>query len=359
MSKLNMLLLISIFFLQIVSSGNNNDKSFYLDWQRLLLELNCSFNNGVFCPMIPAIADIFNQIQQEEIEANSNNICIELCLTYSNIHVRDMLCENLDIKHENNIGEIIFGNCSVLISGEIGYENRDYKNINFGTFLSELYIPSMTFFRKEKVDNMEFKYENASVKFNFDNTRAIFKSMSENLTEHMEEILNMVYDDFIRKIEDKLNPTLSRDGILADTKKKMYESFTFFENGPHLFDEKKNVTYLSYNKIDHTEMIILREKIFFFTLQVDFQYALNNNITYNEGFFMLRNVVFEANEGISNIYYQENIKEMTKQAGFEKLNIDNKNKIELWELIINDFKKKFNDYKVTNDNNVKKTKFFY
>ena len=25
----------------------------------------------------------------------------------------------------------------------------------------------------------------------------------------------------------------------------------------------------------------------------------------------------------------------------------------------NDFKKKFNDYKVTNDNNVKKTKFFY
>ena len=357
MSKLSILILISIFLLQMVISENINDNSFYLDWQRKLLESNCTRNNGVFCPMITAIADIFKQIQQEEIEANSKNVCIDLCLTYNNIHARDMLCENLNTKYESSTGEIIFGNCSVLISGEIGYENKDYKNINFGTFLSELYIPSMTFSHIEKVDRMEFNYENASVKFNFDNSRAVFKSMNENLTEHMEEILNIVYDEFINKIEDKIKPILSRNDILIDTNKKIYESFTYFENGPKLFDENKNVTYLSYNKIDHAEKIILKEKIIFYNLQIDFQYALNNNITYNEGLFVLKNVDFEANEGINNIYFHENVQDMYKIANFNNLKINNTN--ELWELIINDFKKKFNDYKVTNDNNVKKTKFFY
>ena len=224
MSKLSILILISIFLLQMVISENINDNSFYLDWQRKLLESNCTRNNDVFCPMITAIADIFKQIQQEEIEANSKNVCIDLCLTYNNIHARDMLCENLNTKYESSTGEIIFGNCSVLISGEIGYENKDYKNINFGTFLSELYIPSMTFSHIEKVDHMEFNYENASVKFNFDNSRAVFKSMNENLTEHMEEILNIVYDEFINKIEDKIKPILSRNDILIDTNKKIYES---------------------------------------------------------------------------------------------------------------------------------------
>ena len=357
MSKLSILILISIFLLQMVISENINDNSFYLDWQRKILESNCTRNNGVFCPMIPAIADIFKQIQQEEIEANSKNVCIDLCLTYNNIHARDMLCENLNTKYESSTGEIIFGKCSVLISGEIGYENKDYKNINFGTFLSELYIPSMTFSHIEKVDRMEFNYENASVKFNFDNSRAVFKSMNENLTEHMEEILNIVYDEFINKIEDKIKPILSRNDILIDTNKKIYESFTYFENGPKLFDENKNVTYLSYNKIDHVEKIILKEKIIFYNLQIDFQYALNNNITYNEGLFVLKNVDFEANEGINNIYFHENVQDMYKIANFNNLKLNNTN--ELWELIINDFKKKFNDYKVTNDNNVKKTKFFY
>ena len=357
MSKLIILILISIFLLQMVISENINDNSFYLDWQRKILESNCTRNNGVFCPMIIAIADIFKQIQQEEIEANSKNVCIDLCLTYNNIHARDMLCENLNTKYESSTGEIIFGNCSVLISGEIGYENKDYKNINFGTFLSELYIPSMTFSHIEKVDRMEFNYENASVKFNFDNSRAVFKSMNENLTEHMEEILNIVYDEFINKIEDKIKPILSRNDILIDTNKKIYESFTYFENGPKLFDENKNVTYLSYNKIDHAEKIILKEKIIFYNLQIDFQYALNNNITYNEGLFVLKNVDFEANEGINNIYFHENVQDMYKIANFNNLKLNNTN--ELWELIINDFKKKFNDYKVTNDNNVKKTKFFY
>ena len=125
MSNSYIFILITIYFLKIISSKNNNFP-FYLSWQKNLLEKNC-IENFVYCPMISAIADIFKQIQQEEIEANSNNICNNLCLTYNSIHARDMICESIDTIYDKDskVGEIIFGNCNVLISGEIGYENRE------------------------------------------------------------------------------------------------------------------------------------------------------------------------------------------------------------------------------------------
>lgn len=355
MSNSFLFILITIYFFQIVSLKDINEMPFYLKKQRDILEKEC-VKRQAFCAMIPTIADIFQQIQKEEIEANCKNICNYLCLTYNNIHARDMICESLNTSYNEPLAEITFGNCSVLISGEIGYENRDYKNINFGTFLSELYIPSMTFSHSDKFDRISFQYENATVKFNYDNTRAVFKSISEDLNEHMEYILNMVYDEFISKIEDKIIAGISKSDIYSQTIKKIFNSFTFFDNGPRLFDEKKNVTYLLFSKIDHSDKILLKDKIVFFNLQVDFQFALNYNVTYNDGFFILRNVVFEVNEGTNNIYYKENITDMYKQSDIDLLNIDNKN--ELWELIINEFKHKFNEYKYKENMNPKKSKLF-
>ena len=355
MSNSFLFILITIYFFQIVSLKDINEMPFYLKKQRDILEKEC-VKRQAFCAMIPTIADIFQQIQKEEIEANCKNICNYLCLTYNNIHARDMICESLNTSYNEPLAEIIFGNCSVLISGEIGYENRDYKNINFGTFLSELYIPSMTFSHSDKFDRISFQYENATVKFNYDNTRAVFKSISEDLNEHMEYILNMVYDEFISKIEDKIIAGISKSDIYSQTIKKIFNSFTFFDNGPRLFDEKKNVTYLLFSKIDHSDKILLKDKIVFFNLQVDFQFALNYNVTYNDGFFILRNVVFEVNEGTNNIYYKENITDMYKQSDIDLLEIDNKN--ELWELIINEFKHKFNEYKYKENMNPKKSKLF-
>ena len=355
MSNSFLFILITIYFFQIVSLKDINEMPFYLKKQRDILEKEC-VKRQAFCAMIPTIADIFQQIQKEEIEANCKNICNYLCLTYNNIHARDMICESLNTSYNEPLAEITFGNCSVLISGEIGYENRDYKNINFGTFLSELYIPSMTFSHSDKFDRISFQYENATVKFNYDNTRAVFKSISEDLNEHMEYILNMVYDEFISKIEDKIIAGISKSDIYSQTIKKIFNSFTFFDNGPRLFDEKKNVTYLLFSKIDHSDKILLKDKIVFFNLQVDFQFALNYNVTYNDGFFILRNVVFEVNEGTNNIYYKENITDMYKQSDIDLLEIDNKN--ELWELIINEFKHKFNEYKYKENMNPKKSKLF-
>ena len=355
MSKIFLLLLITILLIKL--SFSKIEYSLYNDKERKQLEKVCK-DNAVLCPMIPAIEDIFKQIQEEEIEAKSNNVYINLCLTYTGIHIRDMICEK--IKPSDNVyhsyNEIKFENCSVLVSGEIGYDNKEYKNVNFGNFLSELKFSSLTFFRYPKIEKMDFKYENDSRKFNYDRNRYFFKSMNEDLIGLMDSILNNVYDEFINKITEKVEPILRKEDILTRTINKLYETFTFIDKGRSLFDEIKNVTYISYNKIEQFEKIIIKDKIFFYNLYVEFQYTLNNNITFNEGFFFIKTVDFESDTNKNNNYYNEDVTLMAKQADIiDKLN----NSKEIWTIIINDFKNQFNDIKKKADMVNPRSKFFF
>ena len=355
MSKTFFILLITILLIKL--SFSKDYSSLYNDKERKQLDSAC-MRNPTVCPMIPAIEDIFKQIQEEEIVAKSDSICNNLCLTYSGIHIRDMICETIKATNDTlqAYSEINFKNCSVLVSGEIGYENREYKSINFGNFLSELKIPSLVFYRYAKMEQINLIYSNATEKFNYDRNKYFFKSMSEDLIEHMNVILNIVYDEFINKLMEKIEPVFKKDDILSRTLNKLYERFTFFDKGPSLFDEIKNVTYISYNKIDQFEKIKIKDKIFFYNLNVEFQYALNNNITFNEGFFAIRTVDFESDTNKKNNYYDERIELMAKQAAFiDKLN----NSKEIWTIIINDFKNKFNEVKMIDDNVNTKSKLFF
>ena len=355
MSKTFIIFLITILFIKL--SFSKDYSSLYNDKERKQLDSAC-MRNPTVCPMIPAIEDIFKQIQEEEIEAKSDSVCNNLCLTYSSIHIRDMICEKIKATNDTltAYSEINFINCSILVSGEIGYENRDYKSINFGNFLSELKIPSLIFYRFAKIEKINFNYINATEKFNYDKNKYFFKSMSEDLIEHMNVILNKVYDEFINKLTEKVNPILRKEDILSRTTNKLYEMFTFFDKGPSLFDETKNVTYISYNKIDQFEKIVIKDKIFFYNLNVEFQYALNNNITFNEGFFSIRTVDFESDTNKNNNYYDERIESMTKQAAvIDKLS----NSKEIWTIIINDFKNKFNEIKMKDDIVNTRSKLFF
>ena len=338
----------SLFFFPFYNAKNENEFSFYLKWQKEKLESACE-SYPIFCSMMLAIEDIFYQILSEEINILNNN-CRSLCLLYDNIHVRDMLCQELSPNYDNKSSimksEIKFNNCLILLSGDIGYQNKEYKTIYFGTFLSELKISSMTFNYTESLQRIDFNYENATEKYNYDSSRSLFQSWNEDLGEQMEEILEKVYNELILKIKEKVNPFLSRENILTETLKQLFEKYTFFE-GPSLFNETKNLTYLSYERIVpvYKEIIIIKEKIFFHNLQIDFEYALNNNVTYNQGSFMLRDVCFEADEHKSNNYYNENITNLFKSADFNGLS----NSLEIWQIIIDDFKNKFNENKIQKD----------
>ena len=174
------------------------------------------------------------------------------------------------------------------------------------------------------------------------------------MNEQMEYILDKAYDEFISKIKEKSEPVLSRENIFIETEKNLAEKFSFLK-GPSLFDEIKNVTYISYTKLTHTAKIIIRDKIFFNNFVVNFEYALNNNVTYNIGLFSFRNLCFEADEQKSNIYYYKNIDDIIKQSDFMKLNNSN----EIWEVIIDDFKKQFDESKIQDNTNNARAKIFF
>ena len=357
----SILFLLIQFFSMLSFIKSQRESNFYTKIQEEKLDSYCE-KSPIFCIMKLVIEDIFEQIEAEEITIQNNN-CNNICLLYNNIRVRDMICEDLNITYNSSSNldksEIIFENCVVLLSGEIGYENKDYKTIMFGPFLSELKFNSLAFNHTQNLQTVDLNFENATKKYNYDSSRALFQSWNEDLRDQMEEILSKTYDEFIKKLKEKLNPDLNKENnvntIFSNTKKQLCEQYSKF-SGPSLFDEHKNVTYLSYKELDPNQKnsIIIKDKIFFHNLPVNFEYALNNNVTYNEGNFTLRDVCFEADAHKENNYYDVNIIDMEKIADFNSLN----NSMELWELIVNDFKQKFNENKISKDSNSRSMRFF-
>lgn len=348
MSNINSIYLLIILFFSIISTSKEDDEfPLYTKRQKEILDSSCS-HHPLVCPMIYAIEDVFKQIQSEEIKV-INNYCNKLCIMYNNIHARDIICETTTIPANDFDCEIKFGNCNVLLSGEIGYDNTDYKTINFGTFLSELKFSSISFNRSSKFKRMDLNIENSTIKYNYDKNNSLFQSWNEDLREQMDDILEKVYDEYIIKLRDKIKPVMSKENIYEETKRRLIEkNFTFFK-GPGLFDKIKNVTYISYSGLTTTfkDSIIIKDKIFFYNFLVDFQYALNNNVTYNNGYFILKNVCFEGDEQKKNNYYNTNIKNIIKDPSTEINHLNNSDQI--WEVIVNDFKNKFNENKVNYD----------
>ena len=329
------LLIFIINFVIILSY--NEEFPFYDNKQKGEIEEKCH-KNPIFCSLALAIEDIFTSIQSEEIITKNNLFCELLCLQYTNIFVRDLICdEKIEIKEgiiEDYFDsyEIQFNNCNILIDGKISYLNSDITSIDFGTFLSELKFKSIIFYQMKGINGrIDVKFENNTQKFNYNKNDAIFQSKIINMTEQMDLIMGQIYDDFINKIYDKI--TLSeRAGILYETINKYNDFFSYF-NKSGIFDEEKSITYIAYDKLDFECNVHIKDKVFLCWMNVTFEYALNHNITYNEGYFIINNIIFEERTNMNNSYNNSNI--IKKSEVFNYL----KNKDDIWETIIEDFKK--------------------
>ena len=338
-------LLILIFIINfVIISSYDEEFPFYDNNQKEKINNECK-KNPIYCSMALAIEDIFTSIQSEEIITNNQFFCDILCLQYTNIFARDIICdENIAIKEgilDNNFGEsyqIQFNNCNVLIDGKISYINSDITTIDFGTFLSEIKFKTIIFYQmKSKSGKIEVKFENNTKQFNYNRNEAFFLSEIVNMTEQMDFIMQQIYDDFINKIYDKINLS-ERAGILYETISKYSNLFSYFD-GNGIYDEKKTITYIAYNKLDFECNVHLKDKVFLCWMNITFEYALNHNVTYNEGYFIINNIIFEEITNRNNSYKYCNIS--NKSEVFDYL----ENKEAIWETIVSDFKKTFNDYR--------------
>ena len=327
----------------IIISSYTEQFPFYDDNQRAIVNSVCK-NGNIYCSMVSAIEDIFSSIQNEEIRAIDNDYCGILCIEYNNIYARDMICDDtLDYKYEDNKFEVIFNNCNVLIEGKIAYKNEDISAVNFDTFLSELKFKSINFYvPKGSNGEMEIKFIENIKKYNYNRKDAIFTSEVVNLTEQMDNLMDKVLDGFKKKINDTIS-TLGYGKILPGTLNHFQRKFTYFQ-GPGIKEEKKNVTYIYYSKFDFDSFVHINHKYFFSWMNVTFEYALNHNISYNVGYFIIDNFVFEENTENKNIYNGYGNKIATRYPEF-----NNDNNDDIWKTIINDFKDNLNKYRTNPD----------
>ena len=157
------------------------------------------------------------------------------------------------------------------------------------------------------------------------------------MTEQMDLIMEQIFGDFINKIYDKISLS-ERSSILYETIGKYSGYFSYF-NTNGIFDEKKSITYISYSKFDNECNVHIKDKVFLCWMNITFEYALNHNVTYNEGYFVINNIIFEERTNVNNSYNYCSIS--NKSDAFNYL----ENKEEIWETIISDFKKTLNDYR--------------
>jgi hypothetical protein len=338
------LLIFIISFIKI--SPYNDEFPFYNQKQKEEINEMCE-QNKIICPMASAIEEIFSSIQKEEIPVKDEMFCDILCILYTNVYARDIIFdEHIQINPSNN--SITLNNCIILIEGKISYKNSDITSVDFGTFLSELKIESITFYKKRNKDGeIMANFTGGTKRYNYNKNNAIFSSEILNMTEQMDYIMENIYEKYLNKINEKIIINSEMGQILTNTLKKLENTYSFYE-GPGIYDEKKNITYISYIKSNYEKYVHLNGIIFFSSIKVNFEYALNNNITYNEGYFVIDNIIFEEKESVENRYEKCTI--FDKSNSFDNL----KNKEDIWNTIFEDFKKVLYQYKGNeNDNNEK------
>ena len=337
--------ILAINFIIIISYSE--EFPFYNEKQMEILYDSCKNKNPIFCSMFSAIEDIFTSLQNEKIESEES-YCENLCIQYNNVYARDIMCddnietkENLDCKDIfDDLFEVKLNNCNVLIEGTISYRNAEISKIEFGTFLSELKFDYISFKLINEIQNeMEIEFKENYKKYNYNRKEAIFSSEIENLTNQMDDIMNMIYLKYLDKLFGKLDIPIK--GTFLNTLNVFKNKFSYFP-GPGIMDEDiTNITYIAYNDFDYDLFVHINNKIFFPWMNVSFEYALNHNISYHEGYFIIEHFVFEEDYKNDNKYnvYGYNITHKYPQFDNDKVNND------IWTTIINDFKDNLNKYR--------------
>ena len=334
------LLLLIINFIYITSY--NDEFPFYNKNQQAKIDKACK-KNQVICPMAAAIEEIFSSITLEDITAKEELWCEILCILYSNVYARDIIFDE-DIQIDPDNYTITLNNCIVLLEGKIGYKNSDTTTVDFGTFLSELKIESIHFYHKQnRKGQMLVEFHNSTIRYNYNKNNAVFSSEILNMTDQMDIIMENIYDNYLNKINYKIDMNSDKTVIFYETKNNLGNYFSFYE-GPGIYNETKQITYISYIDLDYDKLVHIKSIIFFSWMNVTFEYALNNNITYNEGYFVVDNIVFEESDNKNR--YDKCVLNSTSD-NFNNL----KNRKEIWNFILEDFKKVLNEYKSIHNNN--------
>ena len=319
------------------------------------LYTKCKEDNIFFCSMVEAIKYSLTLIK-EDSKSFPIDICTDdFCLKYKNVYTPNIMCEdveteikNISIKTSNStlfLDEqkyiIYFSNCSVIVEGDLSL--NDEKKLKF---LSEIYFDHINFYQSPHPTkgelNISFEYDTTFVEaFNYNKSEEIFMNDETNLIYQMDNILKEVLEHFMQNYKS----ILEVDEIIQQNEIYFKEIINKFGKEYSLLfskidDNRNDITYIGYNIIRYNSYINVRNKLFIPNLYIIFEYALNYNITYNEGQFIFENVTISRNNDDDFFGNMTN-----KTAEFNDL-ICEEDKNLIWNNINKDFYNNFKNYKI-------------
>ena len=302
----------------------------------------CKNENPIFCSITEAIkySLYLSRIDSKSFPENSEEA---IYLKYENVNTPNLICEDINATIEEDKYLISFLNCTVYAKGALTLRNETEIISHYESFSSEIYFNKINFYQNKRSTkgelNITFEYnEDFSDSFNFNETDPIFFLSTNDLLIQMNEILIQVIKNYIHNLKSKIeideNTQIVQIKYLNEINNRFSKRYSLLYSS--MVENKNDITYIGYNDIKYIQFINIKNKIFIPYLFVPFEYALNYNITYNEGNFTLENVSISRNTDDD---YFGNL--INGNADFNSLEESNM----IWNRIDDDFKWNFKKYK--------------
>ena len=344
-----LLLLILIISSKFINSQNNSlhqEKEFAFNE-------TCKNINPIFCSMRDAINYLTKTFKSSPPKYNTTTSTIgnDIEFSYNKISSPNIICNGIEIEEENLTDSEIqdiqylmkFKQCNVLTYGYIDLKFFSTQIVNNELFFAELNFDSIILSQRKRATkgevNITFISDN---KYNYDKQNEIFGytivDLTKSMDNYMTDIFNVFQDDIKKKTELDSMELTTQIKYLTDTINFFYKNFSSFDI--ELNDNENKITYIAYNDIEYDSFINIQDRIFIPKLFITFEYALNYNITYNEGNLTVRDISFSKPPEIKDSFgdYEENYAEFN--------NLSNEKEVKLiWDTIYTDFKAKFKEYK--------------
>ena len=300
--------------------------------------------NKFLCLMIDAIKYSFISINSFSQTHQENTL---YQISYQNAKSINISCQNIYFETQDNEGElkdedgkyiISFLNCTTKMVGRLVI-NQTTHRINFVT---EIYLDNITIFMNKIALKGEmhilFEYGNINNTYNY----PIPKSYDdENFIYKMNKIMENVFKNYTLQLKNIIelneNQLLSQLKYFSDVGNQFAKNYSFIDQ--KLEDNTTKITYIAYNSFKYNSLINVYDHIYIPNLVVFFEYALNYNITYNEGNLTFDCVSFSKSKDevfVGNI--------TNRFAEFDGI-IPPEESNEIWNVIKQDFNAKFKIYK--------------
>ena len=154
----------------------------------------------------------------------------------------------------------------------------------------------------------------------------------------LKEIINNYINILISIIQIDEITQISQIKYLNEIINKFSKAYSLLYS--NINDLKNNITYIAYNDLKYDFFVNIRNKLFIPNLFITFEYALNYNITYSEGYLTFENVTISLLKNNNEDYFWN----ININAEFNDF-ICEEDKFLIWNVINNDFYNSFQKYK--------------